>query len=351
MVRDGGRPIVVVGGGIVGTAIAYRLQIAKVPTVLVERDVVPQGASAFSFASLSAFDEPQRDFYLLKTHGMIAWRAWAKEFGDALGVRFPGELRWAESREAGTHLTNLVERALSRGYPVRYVKAGEVTSREPESRPRDISVATLASDDGQADPVRAIDVLSGAFADAGGELAMGRASLLATDDGMLVRIGDEAVEASTVVLATGAETTALLDKLGWDVPMDPSPGLLAVTRPVPPFLTGTVYVYPAAGVAVHLRQRNDGRVLIGERAQDEVAKHPTIDHARELLRQASKSFPALESTDVEHFTVEWRPCRATGCQSSGACRVFLRCTWQRVIVESLSHPPLRSSSPRSWWRA
>ena len=301
------RPIVVVGGGIVGAAIAYRLQIAKQPTILVERDVEPQGASAFSFASVSAFDEPQRDVYLLKAHGMVAWRRWAKEFGDDLGVSFPGELRWAESREAGSHLTTLVERAVSRGYPVRYANAEAVSAREPNARVRNVTVGSLAPDDGQADPVQAIQVLTHAFTEAGGELVIGRAGLLPTHDGILVRVGDETVEAATVVLAIGAETTTVLDRLGWDVPMEPSPGLLAVTTPVERFLTGTVYVYPASHVAVHLRQRDDGRVVIGERAQDEVARHPTTEHAHLLLRQAASSFPALEDADIDHFTVEWRP--------------------------------------------
>lgn len=52
---------------------------------------------------------------------------------------------------------------------------------------------------------------------------------------------------------------------------------------------------------------SDGRVLIGERAQDEVAKNPTPEHARLLLRQARRSFPILGATDVDYFTVEWRP--------------------------------------------
>jgi glycine/D-amino acid oxidase-like deaminating enzyme len=124
---------------------------------------------------------------------------------------------------------------------------------------------------------------------------------------MLVRLGDESVATATVVLAAGSETSALLDRLGWDVPMDPSPGLLAVTEPVANFLNGTVYVYPEGDLAVHLRQLEDGRVLIGERAQDEVAKHPTLEHANRLLSQARRSFPSLEGVDVEHFTVEWRP--------------------------------------------
>jgi glycine/D-amino acid oxidase-like deaminating enzyme len=89
--------------------------------------------------------------------------------------------------------------------------------------------------------------------------------------------------------------------------MDPSPGLLAVTTPIPPLLEGTVYVYPQSGSPVHLRQLSDGRVLVGERAQDAVAKKPTLDHARSLLRQAQRAFPGLEGAQVDHFTVEWRP--------------------------------------------
>ena len=122
-----------------------------------------------------------------------------------------------------------------------------------------------------------------------------------------MRVGDDRVEASTVVVATGSETTTMLERLGWEIPMDPSPGLLAVTKPTDPFLEGTVYVYPQSGLSVHLRQMSDGRVLMGERAQDEVAKNPTLEHAQSLLRQAQRSFPALETTQVDHFTVEWRP--------------------------------------------
>jgi glycine/D-amino acid oxidase-like deaminating enzyme len=89
--------------------------------------------------------------------------------------------------------------------------------------------------------------------------------------------------------------------------MDPSPGLLCVTTPLEPFLNGTVYVYPRDEVSVHLRQLEDGRVLIGERAQDEVAKNPTTEHAMVLLAQARKAFPALEGAELDHFTIEWRP--------------------------------------------
>lgn len=301
------RPVVVIGGGIVGTAIAHELQLAGAPTILVERDVEPQGASAFSFASLSSFDESQRDVYLLKNHGMIAWRQWAKVYGDDLGVRFTGEIRWAESSEAGRFLTEVLRRADGRGYSARFITGEDVKELEPASDFSGTFTATYAPNDGQVEPLRAIGVMTTAFTELEGRLMIGRASLFIEESGITVRIGEDRIQASSVVVATGAETTALLERLGWDVPMDPSPGLLCVTRTVERFLNRTVYVYPKDDVPIHLRQLDDGRVLIGERAQDEVAQHPTQEHARVLLRQARKAFPILDKTDVDHFTVEWRP--------------------------------------------
>lgn len=301
------RPVVVIGGGIIGTAIAHELQLAGVATLLVERDVEPQGASVFSFASLSSFDEVQRDVYLLKNHGMIAWRRWAKVYGEELGVRFPGEVRWAESHNAGRFLTETLERADGRGYPVRSITADLVKKLEPASDFGGTFTATYAPDDGQADPLRAITKLTDAFVEHGGLLLIGRAALLVEESGITVRLGEESIEASTVIVATGAETAALLERMGWDIPMDPSPGLLCVTEPVERFTDRVVYVYPMGEVPVHLRQLPDGRVLIGERTQDVVAKNPTMQHARMLLDQARKAFPILEETDVDHFTVEWRP--------------------------------------------
>jgi len=301
------RPVVVIGGGIVGTAIAHELQLGGVPTMLVERDVEPQGASAFSFASLSSFDEVQRDIYLLKNHGMIAWREWTKIYGDELGIRFPGEIRWAESADAGSFLTQVLERATGRGYPVRFIDGDDVKKLEPASSFSGAFTATYAPDDGQAEPLRAIETLTAAFTEHGGVLLIGRASLMVERSGITVRVGEDRIEASTVIVATGAETAALLARMGWDIPMDPSPGLLCVTEPVEPVTHRTVYVYPKGEVPVHLRQLPDGRVLIGERAQDEIAKNPTMTHARMLLGQARKAFPILEKVDVDHFTVEWRP--------------------------------------------
>lgn len=300
-------PIVVIGGGIVGTSIAFHLQERGAETILIERDVDPQGASAFSFASLTAFDEPLRDVYLLKSQGMVAWRKWSARFGETLGVRWDGEIRWAETPESAAKLRTQMDRAMSRGYPVRAITRSDVSNRLQGCRPKDVLTACLAPDDGQADPIAAIDVVGEAFTDLGGSIVVGKANLVFDGSGVQVRVGEDQVEPSAIVVAAGAETASLLERFGFDIPMDASPGLLVVTEPTDPVVTGTVYVAPQDGVPIHLRQLRDGRVVIGERAQDEVAKDPTSDHARRLLDQARVSFPELVNTSVDHFTIEWRP--------------------------------------------
>jgi len=300
-------PIVVIGSGIVGSAIAVELQSRGATTILVERDAQPQGASAFSFASLTAFDEPLRDAYLLKSMAMVRWCEWTKRYGDDLAVRWDGEVRWAETRDGADKLRAQIEKAHSRGYPVRSISTDEIRRRLPASAPGDILAASWAPEDGQADPVHAIDVLRGQFAKLGGTILVGRAGLLFDDPAVRVRVGEDRIDAPSVVVAAGAETGALLERFGWEIPMDASPGLLVLTEPTDPVVTGTVYVTPASGVPIHLRQRADSRVLIGERAQDEVAKDPTMSHAQRLLAQARASFPSLGGVDIDHFTVEWRP--------------------------------------------
>jgi glycine/D-amino acid oxidase-like deaminating enzyme len=300
-------PIMVIGGGIVGSAIAFELQSRGATTILVERDSEPRGASAFSFASLTAFGEPQRDVYLLKSMGMVAWRGWEKRFGPAIGLTTEGEMRWAETEESAEHLRSLIRQATSRGYPVRAISTEALRARLPGSAPKDVLAASFAPQDAQADPLRAIETLRAAFLESGGDVLVGRASLFFEEASVRVRVGDTEIEPSHVVIAAGAETAAFLEKFGWEIPMEPSPGLLVLTEPTERFVKGTVYVSPRSGPAIHLRQLGDGRVLVGERAQDHVARNPTTEHAARLLRQARESFPALAKVQVDGFTIEWRP--------------------------------------------
>ena len=315
-------PVAVLGGGIVGTAIAYTLSEQGVPCVLVERDHIPQGASACSFASVSAMDEPTIDLYLLKCRGMDAWRIWDKELKLGSAYRREGEIRWAESATAAADLDSMVVQARGRGYPVRSISEGDLRRRIPGARPGRVLAASFAHEDAVVEPLGAIKAARDRFKRNGGRCIYGRAAIAVVDDGLELVVHEERIPVSTLVVAAGAETPVMFERLGWDIPMIPSPGLLVRTTPVEPIARQIVYVAPELGPPIHLRQDDDGRVTLGERSQQWIARNPTREHAEELLRQASRFWPGLSGAEVEHFMLEWRPMPADGMPIIGRAPGF-----------------------------
>ncbi|HET8787899.1 MAG TPA: FAD-binding oxidoreductase, partial [Actinomycetes bacterium] len=66
------------------------------------------------------------------------------------------------------------------------------------------------------------------------------------------------------------------------------------------------YLPGEPGPPIHLRQRADGRVLVGERSQETVASDPGRRRARALLAQAARFFPALAGAGVDKWWVAYR---------------------------------------------
>jgi glycine/D-amino acid oxidase-like deaminating enzyme len=108
------------------------------------------------------------------------------------------------------------------------------------------------------------------------------------------------------VLTAGAESVQVAAAVGLELPTVASPGLLAQTRPLPPLTDRVVYLPGGPGPAVHLRQRADGSVLVGERTQEPPATNPGLDHARALVAQAARFLPALGGAGVDKWWLAWR---------------------------------------------
>jgi glycine/D-amino acid oxidase-like deaminating enzyme len=185
-----------------------------------------------------------------------------------------------------------------------------------------VQAVSFAPEDAVVEPLGAIKAARDRFEKNGGRCIYGRASIGVVDDGLELVVHDERIPVSTLVVAAGAETPVMFERLGWDIPMIPSPGLLVRTTPVEPIARQIVYVAPELGPPIHLRQDDDGRVTLGERSQDWIARNPTREHAEELLRQATRFWPGLSEAEVEHFMLEWRPMPADGLPIIGRAPGF-----------------------------
>src|SRR6266496_2661233 len=109
--------VVVIGAGIVGSAIAMHLAERDLRPVLVDQGRAGQTASARSFASLSAFGADPLGYYQLACAALARWSKWAQRLGE-VGLRRGGQLRWVADPQEARRLAEQVEQARSLGYPI-----------------------------------------------------------------------------------------------------------------------------------------------------------------------------------------------------------------------------------------
>src|SRR6266496_1322187 len=256
--------VVVIGAGIVGSAIAMHLAERDLRPVLVDQGRAGQTASARSFASLSAFGADPLGYYQLACAALARWSKWAQRLGE-VGLRRGGQLRWVADPQEARRLAEQVE--------------------------QDLVVAACRS----------------ATTAAGGRLLLGEPAQVRLDDhGIRVEVGERVLRPEIAVLAAGAESVAIVRTVGLDIPTLASPGLLVETERLPAFTDKVVYLPGGPGPQVHLRQRPDGSVLLGERSQEQVARDLSQQHARALLGQAARFLPVLRGAHIARTLLAWR---------------------------------------------
>jgi glycine/D-amino acid oxidase-like deaminating enzyme len=298
--------VVVIGAGILWSSIAVHLVDRGVRPVVIDPQRPGQGTSTGSFASISAFGKDPAAWFQLASAGMSGWQRFAGRIGGDVGLRRAGEVRWVSDPEEGRRLARRVADARGRGYPVRLVDQAELARLLPGAYLGQVAAACFAPNDGQVEPPLVLAACRTVLEEAGARFVAGRARVHLDDDGVRVEAGTEMLRPRTCVLAAGAEAVHVAAAVGLEVPMVASPGMLVQTRPLPPLTDRVVYVPGGPGPAVHLRQRADGSVLVGERTQETPATSPGLDHSRALLAQAARFFPALATAGVDKWWLAWR---------------------------------------------
>ena len=109
------------------------------------------------------------------------------------------------------------------------------------------------------------------------------------------------MEADYLVIAAGTGTTRLARMAEVDVPLKESPGALAHTRPMKRLLD-RVALAPGATI----KQNPDGRIVTGTDFGGSRVTQATREYGVELLRNAARFLPALESAELETTTLGHR---------------------------------------------
>ena len=307
--------IAVIGGGLVGAAIAFGLR-ALGPRLV----VVDEGDRAFRAA--------RGNFGLIwvqgKGRGSPPYGSWtqrsarewpklaadlAAETGIDVALRQAGGIHLCLSRDEqdarAKRMTDLLEQPGFERYDIDVLDRAGVARRLPEIGPSVVG-GTYCALDGDCNPLRLFAVLLAALERAQCEYAAdARVDAIEPANGRFVlRTRAGVIEAERVVLAAGLGNARLAPLVGLAAPVHPNKGQLLVLERMPPFLPLPIET---------LRQTDDGTVLVGD-SQQEAGFDETLDPAvlATMAARAVAAFPALAAARVVRAWAALRVMSADG---------------------------------------
>ena len=268
------RDVVVVGGGIVGLATAYRLLQARGGlrvTVLEREDDVGTRQSSHNSGVLHAgvYYRPGSDKARWCVQGKAQMERFCAEHG--VSVERNGKVVVAVDRRELPGLRSLRDRARANGVEVEELDAEGVRSHEPYAR----GIAGLYSPGTAVTDFGAVcAALARLISASGGEIRTGTEVTDLEDRPSTVRVSttDGDFEAGFAVTCAGVEADRLARLTGSDVPerIVPFRGSWLELRPgLSHLVRGNIYPVPVGGLpflGVHLTRRIDGSVWIGPNA-------------------------------------------------------------------------------------
>lgn len=320
---------VIIGAGVMGLGIAWRLAQAGCPVTVYDRAEAGHGASWAAAGMLAAAveTEPGEESLLALTlESQRMWPSFARELeaasGIAIGYRDEGTIVVALTRDDAEQLRFNYNFQSSLGLELEWLSGAEARRREPHLRPG-IPGAVLSRCDHQVENRQLTRALAEAARRAGAilhehhsvrevEIAGRRARAVVTDRGR--------DSADVVVLAAGAWSREIAGIPPAHLPpVRPIKGQMLALRmdPAVPLLRHVIWL-PRG----YLVPRQDGRLLIGgtveERGFDDTL---TAGGLLALIEGAWRAVPAIEELPIAETWVGFRPGSRDDAPMLGPCGI------------------------------
>jgi len=307
--------VVIVGAGVIGLSVAWRLAAAGLAVAVFERGEAGCGASLAATGMLAAATELEPGGADLLALALESQRLWPRfrdelegEAGFDIDYRAEGTLTVALGRDEVDRLRFRHELQARHRLATRWLDGAAARALEPALRPS-VAAGIFCAEDHQVDPRRLVPALRRAAVARGArilehlsvqalDIAGGRIGGVVTDQGLC--------RAPTVVIATGAwagNRDVLGDALA--VPVRPLKGQALALR-------ATVRTGVPAHVVwteqVHLAPKADERLLVGATVE-ECGFDPAVTAGAvfALLDGARRALPSIEDMEIEAVWTGFRP--------------------------------------------
>jgi len=314
--------IIVVGAGVVGTSVAYRLAQAGAKVTVIEATRVGGGTSGISFAWTNSCNKTPRSYHDLNVAGMQAHAALKEEFGATPWWHGGGRIEWKAEADREDQRAK-VGRLQDWGYAVEWIDRKQLAELEPDIDPRAVGDAPIAfyPKDGWLDPVVYAHAMMSAARKLGATLrTQTKVTGLVVEGGKVKGVRSESgdvIGADLVVNCTGRWSNDTIGETAPNVPLAPTVGFLVFTPPVPASIQRVV-----ATPTCDFRPDGAGRLMLHWGPADalvnpEITDRPGAEQAADLVERLTRILPGIAPVKPEASRVTRRPIPKDGLSAIG----------------------------------
>lgn len=297
--------IVVLGGGLMGTAASFFLARRGLRVTLIERNRVGTGATVASFGNIRRTGRylPQLP---LAHRSRTLWGEAEEMLGRDVEFRVTGHIRLIFDEDGLSDMRKFAAAARPWGLDLEELNANEIQARFPGLGPGAIA-ASFSPQDGCGNP----RLIAPAFADAARRLGAEIIEECVVDGidhgeaGFTVRTSKGAFSAERLLNTAGAWGTCVAARFGEPVPLTPRAPQMGVTEPLPHRVLPVVGLWTRKpGTDAYLRQVERGNIVFGGAVErgtvDLEPGHARADPTRlpHQLRALIRLLPALAKVSV-----------------------------------------------------
>ncbi|MBV8494787.1 MAG: FAD-binding oxidoreductase [Alphaproteobacteria bacterium] len=292
---------IVIGGGLVGAAIAYGLASAGIAAAIIDEGDIAFRASRGNFGLVWVQSKGLGAPHYQRWTRLSAeeWPALARELGErtgiSVGLEQPGGLQLClsgkELEKRHAMMKQMRREAGNFSFEYRMLDHTELAEILP-GLGSSVAGASWTPYDGHANSLNLLHALHKGFIERGGAYLPNRTvtEASAAPHDFRLQLGGEMITAPKVVLAAGLGNAKLAPLFGLSAPVRPQRGQILVTE-----RTHRIWSLPLGS----LRQTQEGTIMLGSSEEDvgfDTRQKPEI--MRNIARRAVLSFPWIAQLQI-----------------------------------------------------
>jgi glycine/D-amino acid oxidase-like deaminating enzyme len=295
--------VIVIGGGVIGSALTFRLAQAGAKVTLLEAKWLASGTSGATFAWTNSNNKSPLAYHQLNVGGMAEHEILRAELGYTPWFHQDGNLEWVPPDQLAKQREK-VDRLREWGYHAEWLTPAEVKLIEPNLEPPpDVEQIAYYPAEGYIDAPLFVGGMVQAAERHGATVRTqtpvtevvreaGRAAGVVTADG-------EHIGADVVVSCIGRWSDELAKIAGVEVPMAPDIGMIALTEP-----SGVIVRAVVHEPGLTMRTDGAGRMMIRSAEHDkkvdlDTPTVPVPELCNEILERAVARAPKLKGVPLE----------------------------------------------------